>query len=109
MLAKTYRLTKRGSFTYIYNKGERKGTPLISIVFVKSKNLKIGFSVPNKVGKACVRNKVKRRLRAALREFIPKILPCQVVFTAKLGTENLSFLEIKSTVKNLLIRSKLLV
>ena len=108
MLKHINRLTKRGSFTYVYNKGERKSARLLSLVFVPGKNLKIGFSVPNKIGKATVRNRVKRRLRAIVREFVPGIRPAQIVITARSGAEAMAFLELKTDVRGLFERTKLL-
>ena len=108
MLKHINRLTKRGSFTYVYNKGERKSARLLSLVFVPGKNLKIGFSVPNKIGKATVRNRVKRRLRAIVRELVPGIRPAQIVITARSGAEAMAFLELKTDVRGLFERTKLL-
>jgi len=108
MLPKLNRLTKRGSFTFLYNKGERKSLPLVGLVFIKSKAKKIGFSVPNKVGKAVVRNKIKRQMRAIVRELLPRISPCQAVFTLKAGADKLGHSEFKKSVENLLRRSNLL-
>lgn len=108
MLAKKYRLTKRGSFTYVYNKGEKKFDSLVGLVFVKSKARKIGFSVPNKIGKAVVRNKLKRRMRAIIREKLSNIIPVQAVFTLKEGSDKLEYRDLKKVVCKLLIRAKLL-
>lgn len=108
MLPKISRLTKRGSFTYVYNKGERKNAGLITLTFIKSQTLKIGFSVPNKVGNAVVRNKIKRRLRAVLREFLPILLPAQAVFAAKIGADKLSYNEIRESVYKLISNAKLI-
>jgi len=107
MLSKINRLTKRGSFTFVYNKGERKALSLVGLVFIKSKAKRIGFSVPNKVGKAVVRNRLKRQMRAIVRERVSKIAPCQAVFTLKAGADKLSFSELSKNVDNLLRRSKL--
>ena len=108
MLSKVNRLTKRGSFTFVYNKGQRSHAQLFNLVFVQGKNLRIGFSVPNKIGKATTRNLLKRRLRAICRMLVSDIKPAQMVFTAKAGAEELSFREVEKTVKYLLQKAKLL-
>ena len=110
MLSKQYRLTKRGSFTYVYNKGARSSRGVVSLTFVKSKaGTKIGFSVPNKVGKANVRNKLKRQMRAIVRDCIKLVLPSQIVFSLRLGASDLSFKELKQKINELLTRAKLVV
>jgi len=91
----------------VYNKGERKSDRLLSLVFVRGKKLKIGFSVPNKIGKANVRNRLKRRLRAYVRGQIPTLAPAQVVITARPGAELLTFAELGQTVRELFVRAKL--
>jgi len=108
MLKHCYRLTKRGSFTYVYNRGERKSVQLVGLVYVPGKNLKIGFSVPNKVGKATVRNRLKRRLRAYVRGLIPALRPAQIVVTARPGAEALAYGALCKTLRELFIRAKLL-
>ena len=108
MLKHRYRLTKRGSFTYVYNQGERKSDRLLSLIFVRGKNLKIGFSVPNKIGKATVRNLLKRRLRAYVRGLIPSLSPAQVVISARPGAEAMGFVELGQAVRELFVRAKLM-
>ena len=107
MLKRCYRLTKRGSFTYLYNKGERKSDRLLSLVFISGKNLKVGFSIPNKIGKAHVRNLLKRRLRAYVRGSIPYLRPAQIVISARPGAQELTYLELCKSVKELFTKAKL--
>lgn len=108
MLSKKFRLTKSGSFSYVYRKGQIKSDKLITLTYVLSKGApRVGFSVPNKVGKAVKRNLVKRRMRAIMRAEILKVASAQIVFSAKLGATDLSFAQIKSVMLMLLKSSKL--
>jgi len=108
VLSKKYRLTKRGSFTYVYKKGEGGATSALRMQFVRSSSLKIGFSVSNKIGKAHVRNLVKRRMRAAMRELIKTVAGgYQIVFSAKIGIEALSYQRIKGDMGYLLKRARM--
>lgn len=73
------------------------------MLFTPSNATKIGFSVSNKIGKAVVRNLVKRRLRAILRENLCAIKQKgQMVFIAKEGIEKADFKEIEKDVKYLI-------
>lgn len=109
MLSKKYRLTKNGSFSYLYSHGSRVPARLVRLSFVKSKvGVKIGFSVSNKIGHAVVRNKVKRRMRAVAAMYLEQIAPCQAVFIVSPGVDKLSFEELKHQMVSCLLKSGLL-
>ena len=109
MLSKKYRLTKNGSFSYLYAHGVRVPAKLIKLNFVLNKSgVKIGFSVNNKIGKAVVRNKVKRRMRAIMRRYIDRIKPCQAVFIASVGGDQLSYASLCKQMHKCLVKAELL-
>lgn len=66
MLPKSNRLKKRTEFQYSYKHGKTAHFKEFSVVVFsrRDKLLRIGFSVSKKIGKATVRNHVKRQLRA---------------------------------------------
>ena len=102
MLNKRYRLTKRGSFNYVYKKGSSQSCGAIRLTSVRGKGLaKIGVSVPNTVGKAVVRNKVRRRIRAAARLLVKRVKPAQIVISARKGAEALTYAQIESFITEL--------
>lgn len=107
MLKKNYRLTKHGSFGFVYRKGENKASAAFSLFYVKSTSLKVGFSVSNKLGKANVRNKLKRRMRAIVKELLP-LKKYQIVLVAKLRAGELNFVELKNDVRALFTKAGLL-
>ena len=67
------RLKKQKDFDLVFNKGNRIFTKSATIIFVKSNSLKIGISVSKKHGKAFLRNRIKRLIRASLVNFRDKI------------------------------------
>ncbi len=69
MLQQANRLKKRKEFGYIYRNGTALYSKDLVVMYTtnKFKRTKFGFAVSNKVGKAYVRNIVKRRLRAIVR------------------------------------------
>ena len=75
MLKSENRLRKRKEFAYLYNHGLSKHTDNLTIVFnpTKFRTTKIGFSITKKIGKANVRNRIKRVLRAVVRDMVPGI------------------------------------
>lgn len=108
MLQKRYRLTKRGSFTYVYKKGTSQSAGALRITYVHSKGVaKIGISVPNTVGKAVVRNKVRRRIRACMRSIVPHLRPVQLVISAKKGAQELTYAQIDTALRTQLSKAGL--
>ena len=112
MLKSENRLRKRKEFAYLYIHGLSKHTDNLTIVFnpTKFRATKIGFSITKKIGKANVRNRVKRILRAVVRDLVGNIpANFNIVFIAKAGVENLNFAEIKNQVLILLKKANLII
>ena len=68
-----YRLKREKDFNLVFNKGKRLYSNNLTVVFVPSNQLKVGFAVSKKHGGSVVRNRVKRLLRESFRSFMPKI------------------------------------
>ena len=68
MIKRENRLKKNKHFNYIYKHGCAVRGNKLNLIHIKTKfkTFKVGFSVSSKVGKAVVRNKVKRRLKAVI-------------------------------------------
>lgn len=108
MLSKKYRLTKNGSFAYVYRKGQSQREQSLALTFVAGKGApRVGFSVPNKVGKAVVRNKLRRRLRAIVQGLMPRLRGAQIVLSAKAGADKLTYGQLCDCVEKLFSRAGL--
>ena len=67
------RLKKRSDFDKVFKTGKRIYGKYLMIVYAPAKELKIGYSVGKKHGGAVVRNRIKRLLRAIMRDKVPMI------------------------------------
>ena len=101
-----HRLRKNKEFNYIYKKGDRVSTEHFTLFVVKSKynNYRIGFSVSKKLGKANVRNKLKRRLREIVRRDIDVKNFQNYILLAREGAEKLEFRPLQEEVKKLFFK-----
>lgn len=95
-----HRLKKNKQFSYIYKKGIRKSSKNLSLFIVQSKfsSYKIGYSISKKIGKANVRNKLKRRMKEIVRNNNIAKIHKNYVLMAKTGVEKLSFDDLKKEI-----------
>ena len=73
----------------------------MSLLYVRSNQKRIGFSVSKKVGVAVVRNRTKRRLRECVRPLLPEMRSGLYVFVARPSAAECSFQELNLRVKQL--------
>lgn len=106
MLSARYRLRKNAQFKYVYSKGRSCANRTLCLIYVKSGPpgaLRVGFSVSRKVGKAVVRNRVKRLMREACRKRLAEIRAGHLlVFVARAAAAGADFAEISSSLGQLL-------
>lgn len=108
MLSRRYRLRARGSFAYVRSHGTKYSCGRIAFVALRSGCKRIGFVVPNKVGKAVKRNLVKRRMRGVAGELLGRLGNGQMIFIARPGATELSYAELKNRMVSLLEKSGML-
>jgi len=73
-LNRRYTLKRNKEFRYVYRTGKSVGCKNLVLVYRlrKTPEIKIGFSVSKKVGKSVIRNKIRRRMKEAMRSLLPK-------------------------------------
>ncbi len=104
-------LKRPQEFSHVYNEGKPHFGRFIvvSILPTNHKVSRVGFAVSKKHGNAVVRNTIKRRLRAIVRELGPDI-DCgfDFIIGAKRSCVNASFQELQKDVYRVLQGSGLL-
>ena len=68
-----YRLKKEKDFKAVFNKGKRLFSSSLTLIYLPSEQLKVGYAVSKKHGGSVIRNRIKRLLRESFRSFIPEI------------------------------------
>lgn len=107
MLKSCYRLKSPKDFRRTYQKGKFITNPYLVVYFRKNRqsNYRIGFSVSKKIGKAVVRNRVKRRLREICR-LNESLFPngWDFIFVARVKIKDASYQTMEKSLINLMKR-----
>ncbi len=114
MLVLKYRLRKKKDFEKIYKLGKttKQDFLLFRILENEIENPRIGIVISKKtLSKATARNLVKRRIREAVRHFLPKISKnVDIIITACKGaSKEKSFEEIKTLIEQAFIKAKIII
>jgi len=102
-------LTKTAQYGLVYNKGSSWASNLVVMKALPSglDLSRYGFSVSRRVGKAVIRNRVKRLLREILRQ--TSLQPgWDIVIIARVPAARASYTALDKSVQNLLVRAGLI-
>lgn len=111
-MKKKYIIKKKSEIDALFKSNIKRGDSYFTI-FLKECNLNVNFkfslSIGKKFGNAVARNKIKRQIRAIIREkkHLIKVNSCFVVVIKKQAND-LSYVEINKSITNLLIRTNIM-
>ena len=92
---KSARLLKSAEYRRVYQEGRKFVGPLFAAFYrraAEGEPARIGWTTPRTLGKAVVRNRIKRRLREAVRAELPLLEPgWEVVFNPRRALEEANF------------------
>ena len=103
-----YRLGGNKNYRYVYRRGKSTPSRNLVLIFLKGRELKIGFSVSGKVGNAVTRNRIRRILREDARKMRAEMKCGKYVFIARTGIVNAPHAAITREMRSVLTRAKLL-
>ena len=67
-----YRLKKEKDFSRVFKEGKRIFSDSLTLIYLPSKELKMGVAVSKKHGGSVKRNRIKRLIRESFRSFSPE-------------------------------------
>ena len=108
-MERRYRLQKNRAFQYVYKRGQSVACRDLVLLFAKGRELKVGFSVSKKVGKAVTRNKVKRRLRECFRPCLGDVKAGLYVVVARPSAAKATFQSLQRDLQYLLKKQNVLI
>ena len=108
---KSSRILRRGDFRKVYDQGSRYSCPLFAAFCLRAaaeplpESAHVGFTVPRAIGKAVVRNRIKRRMREAVRLHLAELPSVwSIVFNPRKSAETVPFPELEAEVRKLFLR-----
>ena len=112
MLARENRLQKKKDFERVFKqgKGVRAGFLFLKVIKNNLESSRFGFIVSQKISKkAVIRNKIKRRLRAIIREKIPELKKgLDVAIIVQPGIEKESFQSLEENIAKIFFKASIL-
>jgi len=112
MLPKKYRLRKNVDFRKIYRSSKSIADPYLVLYMKKNNNpnnIRLGFSISKKIGKAHERNHLKRQLREIARKNLKNLKPgFDLIFIARQKIKGKSYRDVEKSMESLLIKGRLL-
>jgi len=103
-----YRLGGNRNYRFVYRRGVSYPSRNLVLIYLKGRDLKIGFSVSGKVGNAVARNRVRRILREDARRLRAELKCGKYVFIARQGIVDAPHEAVTREMRRLLSRAKLL-
>ena len=82
-LGRRYSLGRNKYYNYVYKRGKSYPGRLMVLVYLKARDLRVGFSVSAKVGGAVTRNRIRRRMKEDFRMLRAMLLPGKYIFVAR--------------------------
>lgn len=93
------------SYRKVYAEGRSVSNRLLVLYYLSETcGIRMGVSVPGRLGKATVRNKLRRRVKEAFRRFPPEAPSGQFVFIVRRGASTATFQDLVDAMRGLFNR-----
>lgn len=106
-----YRLKKNYQYRYVYKRSENVVDKNFVMLFCRSKEQqsKVGFSVSKKYGHAVRRNRIRRQMKSAVAEIMPRVKNGYNIIFIPRRSEGYLFSDVVNSVEYLFGKAGLLI
>ncbi len=100
-------LKRSSEFSNLYKNGKRRGSFYFNLIIMNCNDrceiIRLGYSINKKIGKAVVRNRLRRRVKEIFRElFKDHTGSLDILFIAKKQVTELGFAELKANLTEIM-------
>ena len=103
-----FRLGSNKNYRYVYRRGKSHPSKNLVLIYLKGRDLKLGFSVSSKVGNAVTRNRIRRYMREDARQLRGQLKGGKYIFVARPSASKVRHALLAREMRAVLSRAKLL-
>jgi ribonuclease P protein component len=108
---RNFRLTRSDDFKRVRSSGKSYAHPLVVLVVTSSEQtrVRVGLIASQSVGGAVQRNRAKRLLREAVKPYLPRLRPTDLLLIARTSLAKANLVQTSEALTTLFNRAKLLI